>query len=106
MQYRITSDLLELPRGTHFTLVHFPVDNHALALFSVDGRLVVGRWYPDCECGGHIQVPGLRIRITDEDRVDSLGCVVPVEFEFKPITTLEESEYRRFLTNPFPCYVG
>ncbi|HKQ77950.1 MAG TPA: hypothetical protein VJ810_29910 [Blastocatellia bacterium] len=106
MQYRITSDLVELPRGTIFTTFNWPVDNHALALLSVDGHLIVGRWYENSEGDDYIQVPGQRIPITGEHYVDSLGCVVPVKFEFANITTLEEAEYAQFFANPFPSYVG
>src|SRR5262249_27925877 len=46
--YRVSSETTELPRGYRFTTIpKFPLELGALILFSLNGRLQIGRWCPN-----------------------------------------------------------
>ena len=100
MQYRVISDQMELPRGTHFIVIKMEVDNravynHALALFEVNGRPIIGRLYLDHEGQDFILIPGRRLIITGEVEIEAVGLVIPTNFEFAPTHNLTEAEYER-----------
>src|SRR5262245_7124835 len=105
--YIVTSDKMELKRGTIFTtLPNIPVERGDLALFKVSGKPIIGRSYLGVDGAGWIELPGRQIVLSDEP-VEVIGRVVQVEpLAFKPISDLPESEYSQFFDNPFPSYVG
>jgi hypothetical protein len=98
-EYRVTSDKVELPRGTYFYVIPGPVEFGQLAMFEIDGFLLTGRWCPDVAGNDWIMVPDYRIRISGEVSVRIVGLVIPSELPPKQITDLPADEYERFFEN-------
>jgi len=75
--YRISSDSLELRRGSFFTTLPIALERGDMALFDVGGFLLAGRWLPGMDGADWILVPGYRIRITGAIAVQIIGRVIP-----------------------------
>ena len=76
-EYRVTSVHTELPRNTLFTTVNaFPIRDGALALFSIDGRLTIGRLYHSIAGFNWIHQPGRWIPIIGQAAVIVVGLIV------------------------------
>jgi hypothetical protein len=83
--YIVICHCLEMPYGHSFSTVpKFPYDIGEHALFSLVGFpggeiLIPGRYYTDDDGSGWIQLPGRRIDIPQEIRVEVVGLVVESE---------------------------
>lgn len=76
-EYRVISTSTELPHNTLFTTVSsFPVRDGALALFSIDGRLTIGRLYYSIAGFNWIHQPGRWIPIIGQAAVIVVGLIV------------------------------
>lgn len=76
-EYKVTSSATELPRDTLFTTVNtFPIKDGALALFSIDGRLTIGRIYHDIAGLDWIKQPHRWIPIIGKAVVVMVGLIV------------------------------
>lgn len=76
-QYRVDSDIFELPRGSILiTMPKYELETGDLALFSVAGCRLPGRWYRDNDGTIYILIPGYRIKLTGKLNVTILGLVV------------------------------
>ena len=103
-EYRVTTDKVELPKGTYFYCWPAKVEDGQLALISIgDGDFqLVGRYYHTLADSDWITVPGYLIRVTGAVPVRVVGAVIPSEAPPKQITNLPESEWGHLFENPFP----
>jgi hypothetical protein len=104
-EYFVNCDLLELPRGAAFITLPIQVGRGDLALFDLEGHLIPGRWYPGTGGPHWIQLPGIRIEFGDHLQWKIIGKVILIDVGIKNITNLPESEYGRFLEDPFPRFL-
>src|SRR5262245_13826819 len=76
-EYRVISSATELPRNTLFTTVNtYPIKDGELVLFSIDGRLTIGRWYRNIAGLNWIKQPNRWIPIIGKTVVVVLGMIV------------------------------
>ena len=75
--FEVTSDAVELPPGSSFTVRPGPIKFFELAIFLIGERLIIGRWLPDPEDGDSIWQPRRRIRITGKVPFRIVGAIVP-----------------------------
>jgi len=75
--FEVTSDAVELPLGSSFTVRPGPIKFFELAIFLIGERLIIGRWLPDPEDGDSIWQPRRRIRITGKVPFRIVGAIVP-----------------------------
>src|SRR5262249_36572820 len=72
----VTSDAVELPPGSSFTVRPGPIKFFELAFFLIGERLIIGRWLPDPEDGDSIWQPRRRIRITGKVPFRIVGAII------------------------------
>jgi len=75
--YNVTTDKLELPRGTKFNVAPGPVEAGQLAMIEIGGMETVGRYYSDVAGADWIVQPGLLIQVTGNTPVQVVGPAVP-----------------------------
>lgn len=75
-QFRVTSDGLELPRNTWFTLIHqYPWRPGSLVAFRIGRHKSIGRWKRDSFGRAWLLLPGLALCLVGR-AVQILGEVV------------------------------
>jgi hypothetical protein len=79
-QYVVVSDRLELPKGRRFTTLA-GVEAGQLALISLEGWLIAGRFYADVAGCDWLVLPGLLIEMTGKLSYRVVGRVVPADPE-------------------------
>jgi hypothetical protein len=86
-QFRVDSDIFELPRNSFFTTIPIADPQGRLCQFDFGGVPIVGRLV-----GDEIIIPGLQIVLTGKITVRCLGAVVPMELDFREMTDLPDIE--------------
>jgi hypothetical protein len=75
--YRVISSATELPRNTLFTAVNtYPIKDGELVLFSIDGRLTIGRWRRNIAGLDWIKQPNRWIPIIGKAAIVAVGVII------------------------------
>ena len=78
MKFTVTSDALELPRGSSCRVTPGPVNAGQLALVWVGDLPTIGRWHPSIAGFAWIVQPGQLIQVTGKVPVEVVGPVATV----------------------------
>jgi hypothetical protein len=77
MEYSVSCDVCELPRGKGFIVMPGPVVPGTLALLDVEGLLIPGRW----DGVNQLELPGLILELGESLSYHVVGAIVPVDPE-------------------------
>jgi hypothetical protein len=76
-EYRVISTATELPQNTLFTTVNtYPIKDDELVLFSIDGRLTIGRWRRNIAGLDWIKQPNRWIPIIGAASIAVVGLII------------------------------